>query len=45
MKMVLPHHHYKAFLCARARVLFFLGREEGGGGVEGWRGGPVSSLT
>ena len=48
MKMVLPHHHYKAFLCVcvRVRVCFFFWEgKEGGGGVEGWRGGPVSSLT
>ena len=40
MKMVLPHHHYKAFLCvcARARVLFFWEGKRGGGGGGGVEG-------
>ena len=47
MKMVLPHHHYKAFLCVCVCVCFFFfwGKGKGGGGVVVWRGGPVSSLT
>ena len=40
MKMVLPHHHYKAFVCVYVRVgvCFFFGKGRGGGGGGGVEG-------